>query len=68
MNDSPLLSLIIPAYNEGRRLPETLPQVAEFILEQPYAAEVIVVNNNSSDDTKKIAEGFANQYSFLLVK
>jgi len=67
MKDTPLLSLIIPAYNEGRRLPETLPQVANFILEQPYSSEVIIVNNNSSDNTKKIAVEFANQYPFLHV-
>jgi len=67
MSNSPILSLIIPAYNEARRLPETLPQVIDFVHAQPYTSEVIVVDNNSSDDTRKIAEDFARQFPVLQV-
>ena len=52
MDEPPVLSLIIPAYNEGQRLPQTLPQVISFIVAQSYPAEVLVVNNNSQDDTR----------------
>jgi dolichyl-phosphate beta-glucosyltransferase len=55
----PLLSLIIPAYNEGERLPATLPPVIDFLDAQPYAAELIIVNNNSRDDTRAVALQFA---------
>jgi dolichyl-phosphate beta-glucosyltransferase len=67
MSNSPTLSLIIPAYNEASRLPETLPQVIDFVHAQPYASEVIVVDNNSSDDTRIIAEDFARQFPVLQV-
>jgi dolichyl-phosphate beta-glucosyltransferase len=67
MEDPPLLSLIIPAYNEGKRLPKTLPQVVDFLQAQSYTAEVIVVDNNSSDDTAVIAREFARQFSFIHV-
>ena len=67
MDEKPLLSLIIPAYNEGRRLPETLPQIIDFVEAQQFAAEIIIVNNNSSDDTRQIADDFAAQYPFLSV-
>lgn len=67
MDQKPLLSLIIPAYNEGRRLPETLPQVIEFVEAQPFAAEIIIVNNNSGDNTRQIADSFAARYPFLSV-
>ncbi len=67
MNDTPLLSLIIPAYNEGQRLPQTLPLVINYVEEQSFKAEVIIVDNNSTDDTKEIAEKFAEQYPFLIV-
>ena len=67
MKDKPLLSLIIPAYNEGRRLPETLPLVIGYVKEQSFEVEVIVVDNNSSDDTKEIATKFAKEYPFLFV-
>ena len=53
--DTPLLSIIIPAYNEERRLPESLEQVAQFVAQQEYPIEVIVVDNNSSDATSAIA-------------
>ena len=67
MNDIPLLSLIIPAYNEGKRLPQTMPQVIEFALAQPYRSEIIVVNNNSSDDTRAIAQEFADEFPLVRV-
>lgn len=59
MNNTILLSLIIPAFNEGRRLPDTLPQLIEFASSQSYNAEIIIVDNNSTDDTGPIAKGFA---------
>lgn len=67
MDSSPVLSLIIPAFNEGRRLPQTLPQIVNFVEAQSYSSEVIVVNNNSSDDTRSIAEEFAAEFPFIHV-
>lgn len=67
MDEQPLLSLIIPAYNEGKRLPQTLPQIINFVESQAYPAEVIVVNNNSSDNTRQIADEFASGHSFIHV-
>lgn len=63
----PLLSLVIPAYNEGERLPNTLPAVAEFLESQPYLSEVILVNNNSSDNTREVAEEFAGSRPYFHV-
>jgi dolichyl-phosphate beta-glucosyltransferase len=66
-NATPLLSIIIPAYNEADRLPITLPQVAEFVQAQPYAAEIVVVNNNSRDNTRAIANEIADGFPFIRV-
>ena len=63
----PLLSLIIPAYNEGERLPATLPPVIDFLDAQPYAAELIIVNNNSRDDTRAVALDFAATRPYIRV-
>ena len=63
----PLLSIIVPAYNEASRLPQTLPQIAAFVLDQPYKAELLIVNNNSSDDTRAIACEFAGEFPFIKV-
>ncbi len=64
---SPLLSIVIPAHNEERRLPRTLEQVFAFLHQQPYAAEVVVVENGSTDRTLQIAQGFAAQHPQLRV-
>lgn len=45
------LSIIIPAYNEGRRLPESLRQLRAWLETQPYSTEALVVDDGSSDDT-----------------
>ena len=42
------LTIIIPAYNEERRLPPTLQKVAAFLRSQPYRSEVLVVENGSA--------------------
>ena len=63
----PLLTIIIPAYNEEYRLPRSLEQIVAFIQAQPEAMEVLVVENGSRDRTTEIAEGFATRYSFVRV-
>ncbi len=63
----PLLSLIIPAYNEGERLPTTLPAVFDFLEAQPYSFEIIIVNNNSRDNTRSIALELAASRPYLRV-
>ncbi len=55
----PRLSIVIPAYNEERRLPATLERVAAYLARLPYPAEVIVVDDGSEDRTAEIAEKFA---------
>jgi dolichyl-phosphate beta-glucosyltransferase len=60
---TPFLSLIIPAYNEEGRLPSTLAEIDAFLRNQPYSAEVLVVENGSWDRTYEIAQHFASQHS-----
>jgi dolichyl-phosphate beta-glucosyltransferase len=45
------LSIVIPAYNEARRLPDTLERIRAFIGGGDYDAEVIVVDDGSRDGT-----------------
>lgn len=65
----PLLSLVIPAYNEGNpdRLPASMKAVTAFVAQQDFDIEVIIVNNNSSDDTREIAEGLAQAHDYVRV-
>jgi glycosyltransferase involved in cell wall biosynthesis len=61
------LSLIIPAYNEANRLPQTLGQVFAFLKTQTFQSEVIIVENGSADQTHAIAQRFVSQYPSLRV-
>ena len=58
----PFLSIIIPAYNEEQRLPNTLEQVLTFLQAQSYQSEILIVENASQDDTFQVAKLFADQY------
>ncbi len=50
------LSVIVPAYNEERRLPESLRRIAGYLGKQGYTSEVIVVDDGSEDGTAQVAE------------
>jgi dolichyl-phosphate beta-glucosyltransferase len=60
-----LLSIVIPAYNEERRLPESLPQVVDFVRRQSYATEVLVVDDGSVDKTADIVRAFEKEAPFV---
>lgn len=56
-NKSPLVSVIIPTYNSARTLETTLKSVKD----QTYPnIEMIVVDNQSKDETRQIAEKYAD--------
>jgi len=63
----PFLSIIIPAYNEQSRLPNTLGQVFHFLAKQSFKSEVIVVENGSTDKTFEVVQKFAEQHKNLRV-
>lgn len=51
------LSIIIPAYNEAKRIGPTLQSIDDYLNKHPNVnAEVIVVNDGSSDSTTAIVE------------
>jgi glycosyltransferase involved in cell wall biosynthesis len=54
----PFLSIVVPAYNEERRLPETLNQITDYLARQNYASELVVVDDGSADRTAEVAESF----------
>ncbi len=54
----PYLSVIIPAYNEAKRLPLTLIDVDKHLSQQEYSYEIIVVNDGSTDATAEIVNRF----------
>jgi len=51
---SPELSIIIPAFNEERRLPRALESIGGYLAAKQLNAEVIVVDDGSADRTAQV--------------
>jgi glycosyltransferase involved in cell wall biosynthesis len=52
-------SIIIPAYNEAKRIPATLEAILAHVRLHQWDAEIIVVNDGSTDDTAMVVRSFA---------
>jgi dolichyl-phosphate beta-glucosyltransferase len=50
LSDPPLLSLVIPAYNEGGRIGRTIAAVTEYLDRQAYSWELIVIIDGGPPD------------------
>lgn len=50
------LSVIIPAYNEERRIEKTLVDIDAYLEKQAFDYEIIVVDNNSNDRTAEVVK------------
>jgi len=62
---APELSIVIPAYNEQRRLPETLRRVRAYLEARRADAEVIVVDDGSRDPTAALVEARRGEFPGL---
>jgi dolichyl-phosphate beta-glucosyltransferase len=65
VSDQPFLSVVVPAYNEERRLPETLAQILAYLKRQAYRSELIVADDGSTDRTAALVEELAAQRTEL---
>lgn len=59
------ISVIIPAFNEEKRLPLTLDDMAAFLKTFEYEVEVIVVDDGSKDKTAEVAEQMKDKINNL---
>jgi len=53
------LSIVIPAFNEEARLPDTLTQIVAYASATPWDWEIRVVDDGSSDGTREVVKTFA---------
>ena len=57
----PLVSIVIPAYNEESRLPATLGRIGAYLLASGLDAEILIVDDGSSDGTAQLVEAAATK-------
>jgi dolichyl-phosphate beta-glucosyltransferase len=65
------LSIVIPAFNEVARLPQTLAAIAGFFTSnraEPRLAEVIVVDDGSSDGTADLAQSWDDRLPVRVIR
>jgi glycosyltransferase involved in cell wall biosynthesis len=67
MEPHPVLSIIIPSYNEDLRLPPSLELIAAYITRSGRETEVLVVDDGSKDQTAAVAETFRTRIPQLRV-
>lgn len=61
----PALSIVIPAYNEERRLGPSLAAVRAFVRKRRLSAEVLVVDDGSNDGTVTLVKDLARRFKGL---
>lgn len=59
------LSVVIPTYNEERRIGKTLANIRKFLNSQNYPYEVVVVDDGSSDTTCNIVQIIAEGWPHI---
>lgn len=61
------LSVIIPAYNEEKRLAKTLEDINNYLSKQTYNYEILVVSDGSKDRTVEVAKSLLPKIKNLKV-
>ena len=62
------LSIVIPAYNEGRTIHQILDKVRDVVLIGGIEKEVIIVNDCSKDNTVEAVENYRSQNPVLNIQ
>ncbi len=52
------LTIVIPAFNEAKKIESTVNEVTDFLSDKGYSYEVIVVDDGSDDDTLDIIKRY----------
>lgn len=61
------LSVIIPAYNEEKRIIDTLKSIGGYLSKQDYKYEIVVIDNGSNDNTRDVVKKLAATVKHLKV-
>ncbi len=56
-NENIFLSVVIPAYNEEKRIASSLKSIVSYLNNQEFQSEIIMVDDGSTDNTIQLVEG-----------
>ncbi|HEX9996182.1 MAG TPA: dolichyl-phosphate beta-glucosyltransferase [Abditibacterium sp.] len=59
------LSILVPAYNEEKRLPLTLETIADYLATRDFSHELIVIDDGSHDQTRQVVRDFAEDRPWI---
>ncbi len=62
------VSVIIPAFNEEVRLPQTLRATADYFAARPEPFDLLVVDDGSTDGTAQTVDDFSRQHPELSIQ
>jgi glycosyltransferase involved in cell wall biosynthesis len=63
----PFLSIVIPAYNEVRRIGNTIEKIMRYSESGRRAAEVVLVDDGSTDSTPELLEDFLKRWPAIRI-
>lgn len=61
------LSVIIPAYNEEKRISRTIEDIENYLKNQNFESEIIIVSDGSTDKTVEVVKSFSNKFKNLKI-
>jgi glycosyltransferase involved in cell wall biosynthesis len=61
--ENPLLSVVMPAYNER----ETIDEIVRRVMAVPVRMELIIVDDQSTDGTRELLQGLQRELGFTLL-
>jgi dolichyl-phosphate beta-glucosyltransferase len=67
MAEAPELSVVIPAFNEEGRLPETLRKLEPYLTRRSDSFEVILVDDGSGDRTLRVMHDESERHPYVKV-
>lgn len=62
----PFVSLVIPCWNEEKRLARNLPDILKWAINVQLGCEVLVVDDHSTDTTREVVEKYLPKYTQTL--
>jgi dolichyl-phosphate beta-glucosyltransferase len=60
-------SIIIPVYNEAKRIPRNIDKICQFFLHTGQPVEIIFVNDGSTDQTAAVLAEYGSTYAFKTI-